>query len=111
MDCEDACLTVVEEGHKLIIGRDLFSSLSLAVVKQVKRGKGVNNIDNSTCETKQKTYVVKSRFHQKIRAKPQKGRREPINLQPRVAVKLDRLQKMDTMKCYLAALTNTLNHQ
>ena len=53
--CEDACLTVVEDGHKIIIGRDLFSTLGLAVVQQkVKGGKCVNNIDNSTCKVKQK---------------------------------------------------------
>ena len=92
--CEDACLTVVEDGHKLIIGRDIFSSLGLAVVQQqAKRSKCVNNIDNSICSVKQtivsqfpnltlriglsKTHVIKSKFHQKITAKHPKGRREP----------------------------------
>ena len=36
--CGDACLTVVEDGHKLIIGRDIFSSLGLAVVQQQAKG-------------------------------------------------------------------------
>ena len=40
-----------------------------------------------------KTHVVKSNFRQKFRAKRQKGRRVPINLQLRVAVELDCLQK------------------
>ena len=79
--CEDACLTVVEEGQKLIIGRDLFSSLGLVVVQlQAKKGKCLNNIDNSICKIKQaialqfpdlvsriglsKTQVVKSMFCQ-----------------------------------------------
>ena len=48
---EDACFTVSEDGHKLIIGWDLFSSLGLAVVQQsAKRGKCVNNMVNSTCK-------------------------------------------------------------
>ena len=32
--CKEASLTVVEAGHKLIIGGDLFNSLGLAVFKQ-----------------------------------------------------------------------------
>ena len=77
--CEEACLTVVGDGHKLLIGRDLFNSLGLAVVqRQVKRGICIINIDNSTCTHKQKiksqvpqpvskiglskTHVVKSNF-------------------------------------------------
>ena len=48
--CEDACLTVVEDEHKLFIGSDLFISLGLAVMQQqIERGKCVNNIDKSTC--------------------------------------------------------------
>ena len=53
---EEACLTVVEDGHKLIIGRDVFTSLGLAVVQQqANRGKCVNNIDNSTCKIKRQS--------------------------------------------------------
>ena len=44
---EEACLTVVENGHKQSIGRDFFSSRGLAVVQQkAKVGKSLNNIDN-----------------------------------------------------------------
>ena len=32
--CKEAHLTVVEDGHKIIIGRDLFTSLGLAIVQQ-----------------------------------------------------------------------------
>ena len=32
--CEDACLAVVDDGQKNIIGRDLFSRLGLLIVKQ-----------------------------------------------------------------------------
>ena len=44
----EAILTVVEDGHKIIIGRDLFPSLGPAVVQQQQseNGKCVNNINN-----------------------------------------------------------------
>ena len=95
--CKEATLTVVEDGHKLIIERDLFNRLGLAVVQQQsKSGKYFNNFDNSTCKIKEtiasqfphlvsrtglsKTHVAKSKFHQKFTAKQQKGRRVPITL-------------------------------
>ena len=95
-------LTVVEDGHRNIIGRDLFTTLGLAVVQQQpENGKCVNNINTSTCKIKEtiatqfphlvsrinlsKTHVAKSKFHQKFTAEHQKGRRVPINLQPRVS--------------------------
>ena len=104
-----AMLTVVEDGHKNIIGRDLFTFLGLAVVQeQPEHGKYVNNINTSTCKIKEtiatqfphlvsriclsKTHVAKSKFRQKFTAKHQKGRRVPINSQPRVSEELERLQ-------------------
>ena len=106
--CKAASLTVVEDGHKLIVGRDLFNSLGIAVVQQqAKIGKCFNNFDNSTCKIKEtiasqfpylvskielsKTHVAKSKSHQMFTAKHQKGRCVPINLQPSVTVELDRL--------------------
>ena len=95
-------LTVVEDSHKIIIRRDLFPSLGLAVVQQhqSQTGKCVNNINNFACKIKKtiaaqfphlvskiglsRTHVAKSNFHQKFTAKHQKGRRIPINIQPRV---------------------------
>ena len=105
-----AMLTASEDGHKNIIGRDLFETLGLAVVQQQpKNGKCANNLLNSsTCKIKEtiatqfphlvssiglsKTHVARSKFHQKFTAKHQKGRRVPINLQPRVSAELERLQ-------------------
>ena len=92
-----ALFTVVEDGHRNIIGTDLFTTLGLAVVQQQPdNGKCVNNINTSTCKNKKtiatqfphlvsriglsKTHVAKSKFHQKFTAKHQKGRRVPINL-------------------------------
>ena len=108
--CKEAGSTVVEDAHKLIIGRDLFNSLCQAVVQQqAKSGKCVNNIDNFACKIKKtfrlqfphpvsriglsKIHVAKSKFHQKITAKHQKGRRLSIDLQSRVTVELDWLQQ------------------
>ena len=103
-------LTIVDDGHKIVIGRYLFNSLGLAIVQQQQpeNGKCVNNIINSTCKIKEtinaqsphlvsrigfsKTNVVKSKFHQKFTAKYQKGRCVPINLQPRVTAELEHLQ-------------------
>ena len=102
-------LTVVEDGHRNIIVRDLFTTLGLAVVQQQpENGKCVNNINTSACKIKEtiatqfphlvsrigssKTHVLKSMFHQKFTAKRQKGRRVPIILQPRVSEELERLQ-------------------
>ena len=49
-----AMLTVVEDGHRNIIGRDFFTTLGLAVVQQqAKNGKCVNNINTSTCKIKE----------------------------------------------------------
>ena len=119
-----AILTVVDDGHKIIIGRDLFPSLGLAVVRQhqSETGKCVNNINNSACKIKEtitaqfphlvsriglsKTHVAKSKFHQKFTAKHQKGRRDPINLQPRVTAELERLQNEGHIENSLVALTN-----
>ena len=62
--CEEACLTVVEDRHKPLIGRDLFNSLGLAVVqRQVKRGICVINVDNSTCTLKK---TIASQFPQLV---------------------------------------------
>ena len=104
-----ALFTVVEDGHRNIIGRDLFTTLGLAVVQQQPdNGKCVNNINTSTCKIKEtiatqfphllskiglsKTHVAKSKFQQKFTAKHQKGHRVPINLQPRVSPELEKLQ-------------------
>ena len=104
-----AVFTVVEDGHRNIIGRDPFTTLGLAVVQQQPdNGKCVNSINTSTCKIKEtiatefphsvsriglsKTNVAKSKFHQKFTAKHQKGRRVSINLQPRVSAELERLQ-------------------
>ena len=102
----------MEDGHKIIIGRDLFTSLGLAILQQEREsGESVNNNNNSTCKIKNtiaakflhpvsriglsKTHVANSKFYQKLKAKHQKGRRVAINLQPIVTAELDCLQNID----------------
>ena len=101
----------MEDGHKIIVGRDLFTSLGLAVVQQQQQpeiGKYIKNINNSTCKIKEtiaahfphlvsrigpsKTHVAKSKFHQRFTSKHKIGRRVPTNLQPRVTAESERLQ-------------------
>ena len=94
--CEDACLTVVDDGYKNVIGRYLFSSLGLTIVQQQsKKSKCVITIDTSTCKVKQavasqftqldsriglsQTFIVKSKFHEMFTAKHQKVRRVSIS--------------------------------
>ena len=48
-----AILTLVDDGHKNIIGRDLFATLGLANVQQPETGKCVYNINNSVCKIKE----------------------------------------------------------
>ena len=98
----------MEDGHKIFIGRDLFTSLGLAIIQQQpENGKCVTNINNFTCKIKEtiaaqflhsvsriglsKTHVAKTKVQQKFTAKHRKGRRVPINLQPRVTAELERL--------------------
>ena len=89
-------VTVVKDGHRPIIGRDLISKLgfSLTQLKQVA------NIDQNQCLIKKQiafdfpdlitrigkslTHSVKSTFHKHFTPTHQQGRRVPINLQPLV---------------------------
>ena len=96
-------VTVVEDGHRPIIGGDLFSKLgfSLTQLKQVA------NINQNQCLIKKQIafdfpglitrigkslkHSVKSTFHKQFTPTHQKGRREQINLQPLVNADLKKL--------------------
>ena len=96
-------VTVVEDGHRPIIGRDLFPKLGLSVI-QLKQ---VANIDQNQCPIKTQisfdfpdlinrvgkslNHSVKSTFHNEFTPTHQKGRRVPINLQPLVNIELQKL--------------------
>ena len=93
-------VTVVEDGHRPIIGRDLFPKLgfSLTQLKQVA------NIDQNQCLIKKQIAIdfpdlvtrigkslkhsVKSTFDKEFTPTHQKGRPVPINLQPLVNIEL-----------------------
>ena len=96
-------VTVVEDGHRPFIGRDLFPKLGFSVI-QLKQ---VANIDQNQCPIKRKIsfhfpdlitrvgkslkHSVKSTFHNKFTPTHQKGRRVPIKLQPLVNIELKKL--------------------
>ena len=96
-------VTVVEDGHRPIIGRDPFSKLgfSLTQLKQFA------NINQNQCLIKKQIafdfpglitrigkslkHSAKSTFHKQFTPTHQKGRRVPINLQPLVNAGLKKL--------------------
>ena len=96
-------VTVVEDGHRPIIGRDLFSKLgfSLTQLKQVA------NIDQNQCLTKKQIafdfpglitrienslkHSVKSTFQKQFTPTHQKGQRVPIYLQPLINAEFRKL--------------------
>ena len=96
-------VTVVEDGHRPIIGRDLFPKLGFSVI-QLKQ---FANIDQNQCPIKRQIsfdfpdlitrvgnslkHSVKSTFHNEFTPTHQKGRRVPINLQPLVNIELKEL--------------------
>ena len=99
----DVDVTVVEDGHRPIIGRDLFPKLGFSVIQS----KQVANIDQNQCPIKRQIsfdfpelvtrvdkslkHSVKSTFHNEFTPTHQKGRRVPINLQPLVNIELKKL--------------------
>ena len=96
-------VTVVEDGHRTINGRHLFSKLgfSLTQLKQVA------NINQNQCLIKKQIafdfpvlitrigkslkHSVKSTFHKQFTPTHQKCRQVPINLQPLVNAELKKL--------------------
>ena len=96
-------VTVVEDGHRPIIGRDLFSKLNFSI-PQLKQ---VANIDQNQFLIKKQiefdfpglitrigkslTHSVKSTFHKQFTPTHQKGRRVQINLQPLINSELKKL--------------------
>ena len=104
--CDVAIFTVVADGFKSLIGRDLFDKFGLAVTQSTsQKGNQVNNI--SSREFKEqiaktfpelisrigrcKNHVAKSKCHKNFQPIHQKGRRIPINLQEKVSIELNKL--------------------
>ena len=102
-------VTVVEDGHRPIIGPDLFPKLgfSLTQIKQVA------NVDQNQCLIKKQIafnfpglisrigksleHSVKSTFHKNFTPTHQKGRRVPISLQPLVNEELNNYLQKNTL--------------
>ena len=99
----DVNVTVVEDGHRPIIGRDLFPKLGFSLTQS----KQVANVDQNKCLIKNQIafdfpglisiigkslkHSVKSKFHKHFTPTHQKGRRVPINLQPLVNDEIKKL--------------------
>ena len=96
-------VTVVEDGHRPIIGRDLFPKLGFSLTQS----KQVANVDQNQYLIKKQIafgfpglisrigkslkHSVKSTFHKHFTPTQQKGCRVPINLQPVVNAELKNL--------------------
>ena len=104
--CNSATFTVVADGLKSLIGRDLFDRLGLAVTQSTsQKGKCVNNISSPEFKEliaktfpelvsrieRSKNHVAKSKFQKVFQSRHQKGRRLPINLQEKVNTELKKL--------------------
>ena len=104
--CDSATFTVVADGLKSLIGRDLFDRLGLAVTQSTsQKSKCVNNISSPEfirliAKTfpelvsrigRSKNHVAKSKFHKDFQPGHQKGRQTTINLQENVNTELKKL--------------------
>ena len=100
---DSATFTVVADGLKSLIGRDLFVQLGLAVTQSTfLKGNRVNNIASPEFKEqiatsfpglvsrigRSKSHVAKSKFHKDFQPRHQKGRRIPINLQEKINTEL-----------------------
>ena len=119
-----AAFTVVDDGLKPLMGRDLFNQLGIAVTQcSFSPGNQVNAILPSfelkglfakrfpnliSHVGKSKTHVVKLNFHKKFRPRHQRGRRIPMNLQDKVNIELKKLLDEKHIKNSLIVLINIL---
>ena len=98
--------SVVADGLKSLIGRDLFDQLGLAVTQSTfRKGNRVNNIASPEFKEqiaktfpvlvsrigRSESYVAKSKFHKDFQPRHQKCRRIPINLQDKINTELKKL--------------------
>ena len=104
--CEFAIFTVVADGLKSLISRDVLDQLGLAVTQSTSQKCSRVNVISSP-EIKQqiaktlpklisrtlrsKNHVAKSKIHKDFQPTHQKGRRIPINLQEKVKNELKKM--------------------
>ena len=103
---QKAEVTVVADGFRPILGRDLFDQLGIIISQKLCPNIEVNNIDQP-CAIKRslakefpdlisrigksKNHAVNSKFHKNYRVTYQKGRKVPKHLQPKVKIELEKL--------------------
>ena len=103
---QKAKITVVADGFRPILRRDLFDQLGITISEKPCPQLEVNNID-PPCAIKKslakefpdlisrigksKNHTVNSKFHTNYRVIHQKGRKVPIHLQPKVKIELEKL--------------------
>ena len=101
-------IQVVTDGHRPLLGRDLFPALGLSI-QQSYIQKTVNQVDQEYCPIKKliatdfpdlisrigrsKVHTVRSKFHRNYTPSHQKGRRVPINLLDKVSDELKKLSE------------------
>ena len=103
---QKAKITVVADGFRPILGRDLFDQLGITISQKPCPQKGVNNKDKPCAIKKSlakefpdlisrigksKNHTVISKFHKNYRVIHQKGRKVPIHLQLKVKIELEKL--------------------
>ena len=112
-----ATITVVADGFRPILGRDLFDKLGITISQKPCPNTEVNNIEppwvieKSFAKEypelisqigKSKHHTVNSKFHKNYRVKLEKERKVPIHLQPKVKIELEKLLN----KGHIEKLTN-----
>ena len=96
-------IQVVADGHRSLLGRDLFPALGLSV-QQSNNQMIINQVEQEYCPIKKqiaidfpnlisrigksKVHIVRSKFHKNYTPTHQKGRRVPINLLDKVSDEL-----------------------
>ena len=103
---QKAKITVVADGFRPILGRDLFDQLGTTVSQKPCPNTEVSNIE-PPCAIKKslakefpelisrigkfKHHTLNSKFHKNYRVTHQKGSKVPIHLQPKVKIELEKL--------------------
>ena len=101
-------IQVVTDGHRPLLGRDLFPALGLSI-QQANNQTTINQVEQEYCPIKNqfatdfpdlisrigesKVHIVRSKFHKKYTPLHQKGRRVPINLLDKVSDELKNLSE------------------
>ena len=103
-------IQVLTDGHRSLLGRDLFPALGLSI-QQSNNQKRVNQVDQEYCPIKKqiatdfpdlisrigksKVHTVHSKFHRNYTPSHQKGRRVPIDLLDKVSDELKKLPEQE----------------